>query len=123
MIGEGTVLSAVCSGSCAAVLAHLLPWSHSLSDQRSVHLDMRPLTALHHSSACDASSLCTDMFVDLGLTLWGRVSMQTVNSTRTKITGYIGQVTDKVDQVDADTVGRINSTEAKWLPDVQKYDK
>ena len=48
--------------------------------------------------------------------------MQTVNSTRTKITGYIGQITDKVEQVDDATVGRINSTEAKWLPDVHKYD-
>ena len=48
--------------------------------------------------------------------------MQTVNSTEAKITSYIGQITDKVNQVDDDTVGRINSTEAKWMPDVNKYD-
>lgn len=52
----------------------------------------------------------------------GPCSMQTVNSTEAKITSYIGQITDKVNQVDDDTVGRINSTEAKWMPDVNKYD-
>ena len=62
------------------------------------------------------------MSVELWLTLSGGHVMQTVNSTRTKITGYIGQITNKVEQVDDDTVGRINSTEAKWLPDVHKYD-
>ena len=49
--------------------------------------------------------------------------MQTVNSTRVEVTGYIDQITSKVTQVQDDTVGRINRTEAKWMPSVKKYDK